>query len=361
MKRRWTKKVGLLVAILFEVFFISFAGINVRAEEGDENVDVSQANESEVLGASYKVGDIIKFGHYEQDGISANGKEEIEWQVLKVESDRVLVISKYCLDSKPYNTEYTGVTWENCTLRKWLNNDFKNAAFTSAEQAKIPTVNLVNKNNPTWGTAGGNNTNDQIFCLSLEEMESYFGKYSWYNSEYMYGYNQNLICDATQYAINNGAYTYTITADDYNSLLKDYGYTSAVIGRRGAWWWLRSPGFSSGGACYVGTYGNAGAGCVYGVSLSSRAVRPALFLNLNPNPQSINLNKTSATMYYGDSLTLKASITPADADKTVTWSSNNPAVATVNNGTVKATGKQAGKGTITAKTANGLTATCEVT
>ncbi|MBQ6639177.1 MAG: S-layer homology domain-containing protein, partial [Lachnospiraceae bacterium] len=322
------------------------------AEEGE--------GEPEALGATYKVGDIIKFGHYEQDGNTANGKEEIEWQVLKVESDRVLVISKYCLDCKLYNTEDTGVTWENCTLRKWLNNDFKNAAFTSAEQAKIPTVNLVNKNNPKWGTAGGNNTNDQIFCLSLEEMESYFGKYSWYNSEFMCGYNQNLICDATQYAINNGADTYTITADDYNFKLKDYGYTSDVIGRRGAWWWLRSPGLGSRAACRVGFDGDAGANYGSFVYDDDRAVRPALFLNLNPNPQSINLNKTSATIYYGGSLTLKASITPADADKTVTWSSSNPTVASVSGGVVKTKGA-AGKTTITAKTVNGLTATCEVT
>ena len=354
MKKTGRRVFNFVLAMLLVILMLPLGSISVHADEAE--------GDTESLGAtSYKVGDIIKFGHYEQDGNTANGKEEIEWQVLKVESNRVLVISKYCLDRKPYNTEYTGVTWENCTLRKWLNNDFKNAAFTSAEQKKIPTVNLVNKNNPKYGTTGGNNTNDQIFCLSLEEMESYFGKYSWYNSEYMYGYNQNLICDATQYAINNGAYTYTITADDYNSRLKDYGYTSAVIGRRGAWWWLRSPGNFSDDACYVDYDGGAGTLCSNYVFNRGTAVRPALFLNLNPNPQSINLNKTSATIYYGDSLTLTASITPADADKTVTWSSSNPAVATVNNGTVKATGKQAGKTTITAKTVNGLTATCEVT
>ena len=373
MRKNVKRIVSIVLALVLAMVILPKGRLTVwakepgaDAEEGIVEVSETEVSEAEqdVLGASYKVGDIIKFGHYEQDGNTANGKEEIEWQVLKVESDRVLVVSKYCLDCKPYNTEYTDVTWETCTLRKWLNNDFKNAAFTSAEQAKIPTVNIANKNNPKWGTAGGNNTNDQIFCLSLEEMESYFGSYSWYDSEYMYGYNQNLICDATQYAINNGAYVYTITESDYNSYLKDKGYSSDVIGRRGAWWWLRSPGGISSCACFVGSYGSAGADCLIDVVYDDSAVRPALyFLNqTNVNPKSINLNKTSSTMYYGDSMTLTATVLPADAtDKTVTWTSSNPAVATVSGGVVKATGKQAGTTTITAKTVNGLTATCKVT
>lgn len=48
-------------------------------------------------------------------------------------------------------------------------------------------------------------------------------------------------------------------------------------------------------------------------------------------------------------------------EKTISWTSSNPSVAKVNNGTVKATGKQAGTTTIIAKTVNGLTAKCEVT
>ena len=47
-------------------------------------------------------------------------------------------------------------------------------------------------------------------------------------------------------------------------------------------------------------------------------------------------------------------------EKTITWTSSNTAVATVNNGKVKANNK-GGETTITAKTVNGLTATCKVT
>ena len=75
---------------------------------------------------------------------------------------------------------------------------------------------------------------------------------------------------------------------------------------------------------------------------------------------SIVLNKTSLSLEKGSSETLKATVSPRDAtDKTVKWSSDNPAVATVDqNGTVTAV--DSGNATVTAS-AGGLSATCEVT
>lgn len=70
---------------------------------------------------------------------------------------------------------------------------------------------------------------------------------------------------------------------------------------------------------------------------------------------SIKLNKSSASVYVGKSITLKATVT--GSSKKVTWSTSNSKVATVKNG--KVTGKSYGTVTITAK-ANGKTATCKV-
>ncbi|MDE5791101.1 MAG: Ig-like domain-containing protein [Muribaculaceae bacterium] len=77
--------------------------------------------------------------------------------------------------------------------------------------------------------------------------------------------------------------------------------------------------------------------------------------------QFIELNIESADLEKGETLLLIATITPYDTtDKTVTWTSSNPEVATVDeNGLVTALG--VGSSTITATTVNGLTATCEVT
>ena len=64
-----------------------------------------------------KTGDYIVFGSYEQDNNLDNGTEPIEWLVLSNDGSELYVISKYALDSKPYNIEYMETTWEICTVR----------------------------------------------------------------------------------------------------------------------------------------------------------------------------------------------------------------------------------------------------
>ena len=56
---------------------------------------------------------------------------------MDVQDNMALLISRYAIDCQPYNTEYKNVTWETCSLRKWLNEAFYNKAFTSEEKAKI--------------------------------------------------------------------------------------------------------------------------------------------------------------------------------------------------------------------------------
>lgn len=227
---------------------------------------------------TYEVGDIITFGQYEQDGNEDNGPEDIEWVVLSVDDEKALVVSKYALDCRPYNIENADVTWENCSLRTWLNNDFLNSAFSDEEQDHIPEVTIANEDNSYYGTWGGNNTTDRVFCLSLNEINDYIG-YSSYDDMYQYGYNLSLIVEPTQRAIDNGASVYTISELIYNDYLLDVGYSSDVIGLQGVSWWLRSPGCEENRACYV--YGDGGAGANYRdrVDNSYKGVRPALFLN----------------------------------------------------------------------------------
>jgi uncharacterized protein YjdB len=74
---------------------------------------------------------------------------------------------------------------------------------------------------------------------------------------------------------------------------------------------------------------------------------------------NITVNPTALTMHVNDTQTITPTITPSNAtDKSVTWSSNNTSVATVNNGTVTAVSP--GSAIITARTSNGYTATCTV-
>ena len=81
--------------------------------------------------------------------------------------------------------------------------------------------------------------------------------------------------------------------------------------------------------------------------------------SLGKNPDSVKLNKTTATLFKGNKLTLSKTVTPANSNQICTWSSSNTKVATVSDGVV--TAKAAGTATITVKTSNGKTATCKVT
>lgn len=76
----------------------------------------------------------------------------------------------------------------------------------------------------------------------------------------------------------------------------------------------------------------------------------------------VALNKKVATVNVGKKVTVKATVTPANADnKTLVWTSSNKKIATVSNGVVK--GVKAGRVIITAKTTDGsnISATCTVT
>ena len=229
------------------------------------------------------VGDVILFGRYEQDGQSENGKEAIEWKVLKVEKNRALVISKYILNYQPYNLETYEVTWETCSLRKWMNNDFKNAAFTSNELKKIPTVTVVNDDNPTDGTPGGNDTKDKIFCLSTTEVENLFVCNYW-EREHELGYFQSLMAESTPYSVAQGTKIEFMDEELYHWQYEGYGYTQDVINKWYGWWWLRSPGgMNNCNACFVSSYGLAGPNH-YGVLIDNFdeggiGVRPAMWIS----------------------------------------------------------------------------------
>ena len=200
-----------------------------------------------LLLAKANPGDTVFFGAYEQDNNTSNGKEDVEWLVLEVKDGKALVVSKYALDCKQYNTSNTNVTWETCTLRKWLNTDFINSAFSSVEKAKIPTVTVSADKKHGHSANPGNATQDQVFLLSITEANKYF------NST---GARQ---CEPTDYAVANGAWE----SDSGNF----------------CWWWLRSPGVTQNSAAHVsggGIFSSAG----YDVDYNNGAVRPAMWISI---------------------------------------------------------------------------------
>ncbi|WP_186893512.1 leucine-rich repeat protein [Acetobacterium malicum] len=90
-------------------------------------------------------------------------------------------------------------------------------------------------------------------------------------------------------------------------------------------------------------------------------VSNSVTVKTKPVATTVSLNKSSADLIMGNTLTLTATVLPADAvNTTVSWTSDKPEFATVDqNGQV--TPVAPGTAVITATTANNLTASCTVT
>jgi hypothetical protein len=119
-----------------------------------------------------KRGQYVKFGSYHQN--IGCYKEPIEWLVLDVCGNEALLLSRYALTFIAYNNKYEDITWENSGIREWLNYYFLEDAFSKEEQRRIKLSDVANDDNPEYGTSGGNNTQDRVFCLSIAEAEQYF-------------------------------------------------------------------------------------------------------------------------------------------------------------------------------------------
>ena len=170
----------------------------------------------------------------------------IKWRVLQSENGEAFLLSDVILDKQAYNENDEDITWEESSLRAWLNKKFINRAFSDEEKENINITEIVNQDNQDYGTEGGNNTADKIFLLSLQEVAPKLdGK--------KYGFLDNKTVDCK---------------------------TSSFSKMGDVYWWLRSPG-SHGDTAVIGFFN----GWIYGNGLQVKTVyvgvRPALHLNLS--------------------------------------------------------------------------------
>ena len=172
------------------------------------------------------VGDMVNFGRYPQT--AAGDVQDIEWRVLAVKNGRVLAISRYGLDARRFDDDSN--VWNSSEIRGWLNGEFYNSSFNNAEKGVIASSDP-----------------GKVFLLSKDEADGYFSSY------------EDRKCAPTGYARANGARE------------KDGG----------CWWWLRSPDPDSSSVCYVYYDGRIR---YFGVDDSRGSARPALWINLSPDP-----------------------------------------------------------------------------
>ena len=124
---------------------------------------VSQVDGTQIKPEECGQNDLVEFGTYPQDRNKT--KAPICWRILRRKGKEALLISEKGLAAKPYHTKREHVTWEDCSLRKWLQTEFLEEAFTEEERSLIvPTRNWTH-----YEGKAGILTEDTVFILSLEE------------------------------------------------------------------------------------------------------------------------------------------------------------------------------------------------
>lgn len=202
---------------------------------------------------SITIGSLLSFGSY-------------NWRVLDIKNNTALIITENIIEQRPYHDAYKDITWADCALRKYLNVDFYDK-FTTADKSRIIPVLNKNPDNQWYGAKGGEDTEDRIFLLSIEEVAcKYFGDSS--SNLYNRGKNQR----------------YWFGRKDENNSKR----IARLEPNKGGvwWWWLRSPGRANVRAAYIHGDGNIG---IQGNNIlkgnisdgkCTGGVRPALWLRL---------------------------------------------------------------------------------
>ena len=305
----------IIISSLSLIVLISAVYLLLFKEEKLEDISIQVANVREMKDYDlttmgdrvedniYEKYDTVKFGKYYQDKSGLN-KTSIDWIVLEKKEDKVLLLSKYILDSKPiklYTEEelelYRGkirvYTWGTSTLRKWLNEEFYKVVFNSGEKDRILLSDLENEYE--------DNTKDKVFLLSEKEFRKYFENGLYYEKLNDPDYDNPLkerIGYSYEDAIEMQAYVNAQTVGT------DYAFSKGLIDLRNGWkdpepdsnsfwggdiepeytqsYWLRTPTFlGSGDCCRVD-----GASYFLGIDQTTPAnyhgygVRPAIWVSL---------------------------------------------------------------------------------
>ena len=253
--KQWKKAIGIVLAGVVLLTGIALPKNNAMADGKNYGI------QSPRVANGVTTWDKIKFGSYNQEGTFR--AEPIKWRVLSVDGDDALLLADQCLDARAYHDEKDEkITWENCTLRKWLNEEFYNTVFTEEEKKAVKETTVVNEDSvwkdvdgEEYKVEGGNDTKDKVYLLSEKEA-----------SNSTYGFDTEL---------GEESNTRQAKTSDY---VKVNGGNSECLY---CYWWLRSPSiYHADSVQYVYTDGGGNFGgksaCYY-----TYGVRPALHINLS--------------------------------------------------------------------------------
>lgn len=143
--------------------------LDASQQTGSSNTGSYGVLTPQQITASWRVpGQVVVFGQYEQDNNTSNGKEPVEWIVLKVDGARALLLSRYALDVQRFNSKWVKISWKDCSLRQWMNSTFYNECFTETQRRAVLRSTL--QSNYAGSTV---QTQDYVFPLSMSECQQY--------------------------------------------------------------------------------------------------------------------------------------------------------------------------------------------
>ena len=163
--------------------------------------------------------------------------------MLERRDGKLLLLSRYVLDCVPFN-EADGLTaWDSSTIRRWLDDTFYPAAFSTAERTTVLVSHVTPDRNTLFETDPGQATNSRVFLLSMTQVNAYFKT------------EEERICTPTAFAKSQGA---------------------KAVENSGCMWWLRSPGYDGSAASRV--LADGAVSFIGQPAQRSLGVRPALWV-----------------------------------------------------------------------------------
>ena len=187
--------------------------------------------------------------------------EPITWKILSSKNGEHSLVSTVLLDTYRYcgfTKAHNPNSYSLSSIRKWLNGDFYNSAFSLGDSNILETT--VNNSASTTSSKpngyAGANTDDKVYLLSYKD---------YLNADYGFstfsGLSTTRQCKTTDWARANGAWCSTDSSYLYNG-----------------WYWTRSPDSSDSlGALRVEPEGDFSSGYV---DYSFHSVRPAITIKI---------------------------------------------------------------------------------
>lgn len=177
--------------------------------------------------------DVISFGLYPNYDISGIIDEPLKWVVIDKQNGKALIMTKDIIDYQLFS-DSDDIEWKDTRIRKWLNEDFINKAFSDDEKNKILDTKLNNNYKYSWSKLNSDSdtyevykaedTIDKVFLLSTDEIIKYF-----YNNNYNINIadssceNKNLSTKPTSYASNIKDNNYGTISISTNEKKWNYG------------------------------------------------------------------------------------------------------------------------------------------